>query len=1112
MINTPQAPYYDDFNVEKNFLKILFKPKLSVQTRELEQIQSMFQNQIETLASQIFKNGSVVSGGKFIFNTSVDYVKLNNEYNSQIFNYNIYKGRSIYGLTTKIVARVFNGWSQGSNETASLYVDYLTSGENQEQTFQPGEVIQLLSKAYFTEVSGTFSIGDVLQGPDSGAMATIININNNEYELLYSTVNTFNIGEQVTDNTSGGYLLYTAGETIIYKCQVKSSADDAEAVGKGTVVFVDAGIYYIDGYFVYTGNQSKIISNYSTNTNARVGFEKEVQIITSSQDPSLLDNANGYPNENAPGADRLKINLVLNYYNLFETPSENFVEIMTIEDSVVTGNASINQKYSEILDTMARRTYDESGNYTVRPFLIDVKEFLDDGTNNGIYKAEHFGYNTRGEAQNAAVQVFDLPSPGVTHTYGTKFYPYSTHEEYLSACKNRLALGVESGKAYVMGYEINHDTKQWFPLLKARDTKTLTNSASTIAYGNYIKVTNISGLPDIYHHQLVQLSTDSTFTANTNIIGTARVYAIELDSGTPGSGTEIYKLYMDCLNMTSGDFYTDVNSLGNTQVFSAKTVKTNGTNTFYNIASAALIAKVEKEMAYSVTNSSYNYKKIYRDRINDVGGYGSFTISADQNTRFVDITDPRNIFLAITSGPEMGNIIDLSTISVISDGAGNLTFSGLPSDTILASYMLIVTLHKQVNNIKTKTLNQDVQFIKATGPFNEIVLDHADGYRLVGVYDSGDPEEAPTTSSTNITANYDFDNGQRDTYYDLARVRLKEGAIEPTGQVLVVYDYFSHSAGDYFTVDSYQGVIEYTDIPSYTSNSTTFNLRDSIDFRGRIDENGDGDFTANTLPCILQNNSVFENDLVYYLPRMDLLELDYKGKFNIKYGTSSDDPQYPVGSINSMTLYYLHMPAYTEKPEDVFRLYCENKRYTMRDIGALDDRITAIENYIVLSGSEIDTNNITIYDLNGYQCVKTGFIVDMFADHTFGDTILSGYRCSVDPDECVLRPDFRINVIQLQKSTTRESTIVQEGSMYMIPFDAKPYISNSVNTTYTPLNSNQLVMWQGNVVLNKTLSTAYNTTGFSNINMGTSVYNTPSSSIYNQVQYSWLGTNNNELN
>ena len=222
MINTPQAPYFDDFDVEKNFLKILFKPKLSVQTRELEQIQSMFQHQIETLASQIFKNGSVVSGGKFTFEDSVDYVKVDNEYNSQIFNYGIYANRYVYGLTTKISARVFNGWSQGNNETATLYLDYLDSGVNQQQTYQPDEVLQLLSKAYFTTVSGTFNIGDTLQGQDSGAMATIININNNEYDVLYTTANTFTLGEQVIDNTTSGYLIYTAGESEIYKCHVKT--------------------------------------------------------------------------------------------------------------------------------------------------------------------------------------------------------------------------------------------------------------------------------------------------------------------------------------------------------------------------------------------------------------------------------------------------------------------------------------------------------------------------------------------------------------------------------------------------------------------------------------------------------------------------------------------------------------------------------------------------------------------------------------------------------------------------------------------------------------------------------------------------------------------------
>lgn len=1107
MINTPQAPYFDDFNVEKNFLKILFKPKLSVQTRELEQMQSMFQNQIETLASQIFKNGSVVSGGKFVFNDSVDYVKLESEYNDEPFNYAIYGDRYVYGLTTNITARVFNGWNQSTNEIATIYVDYLNGGVNQEQTFQPGEVLQILSRCYFTIVGGSVNIGDTLQGQDSGAIATIVNINNNEYEVIYTSPVPFTQGEQVIDTNTSSYLLYTSGESEIYKCKVKSLSDDENPIGKGTAVFVDAGIYYIDGYFVYTGSQSKIISNYTVSTNARVGFEKEIEIITSSEDPSLLDNANGYPNENAPGADRLKINLVLNYYNMFEVPSENFVEIMTIENSVVTGNASINQMYSEVLDTLARRTYDESGNYTVQPFLLDLREFLDDGTNNGIYKPEFFGYNTRMEAENAAEKVFGLTTP-TTHTYGTKYYPYASHPEFLEACKARLALGIEPGKAYVMGYEINHEAKQWFPLLKARDTKTSVNSATTITYGNYTKVTAVSGMPDIYHHQQVQLSSADTFVANSNIIGTARVYAIEVDQGVPGQGNEIYRLFLDDIEMTEGNFSTDVNSLGSGQLFSGKLVKTNGVNVFYNITSAPLITQLEKTMVSSVTNSSYNYKKVYTGTVNSTGqNTGTFTITPDQNSRFADITDYRNYFLAITSGADLGTIIELSTVSVSLDGSGNLVVSGLPLDTIDHGYILIATLHKQVNNIKTKLLNVDAQYIATGGSYDEIILDHADGYRLVGVYDSEDTDTAPTTSSTNVTENFIFDNGQRDTYYDLARVYLKEGAIQPTGQVLVVYDYFSHSAGDYFTADSYEGQIEYTDIPVYSNGSTEYNLRDCIDFRARVDENGSGDFTSAALPCILQNNAVFENDLSYYQPRLDLLELDYKGSFNIKYGTSSDDPQYPVGSINSMTLYYLMLPAYTETPDSVTRIYCENKRYTMRDIGSIDNRVTAIENYIMLSSNELDTNNLPIYDLNGYQCVKTGFIVDMFEDHTYGDTETVGYRCSLDDEAGNLRPEFRLNVIELERSTTRTSTVIQEGNVYMIPYDAKSYITNTVNTTYTALNNNQTVQWQGNVVLNKTLSTAYNNKDFSSINMGTSTAALSNASIYNQVQYSWLGTN-----
>lgn len=1126
MINTPQAPYYDDFDVAKNFLKILFKPKLSVQTRELEQMQSMFQNQIETLASQIFQNGSVVSGGKFTFKPKVNYVKLNNEYSEQTFNYNIYKNRYVYGINTHILARIFNGWSQSANETASIYLDYLTSGENQQQTFEPGEVLQLVSIVYLNKISGDIAIGDHIRGlgigtSGGGAEATIVNINNNEYEVVYTTANTLLPGEQVIVERTSAYYLCTASEGTIYKTQVKTLADDDAPVGYGSAVYVDEGIYYIDGYFVHTDNQSKIISNYNTNTNARVGFEKEVEIITSNEDPSLLDNANGYPNYNAPGADRLKINLVLDYYNLYETPSENFVEVVTIEDSNVTGNSSINQKYSEILDTLARRTYDESGNYTVRPFLIDICEFFDDGENNGIYKEEHFGFATQQEALNASMKVFGLPEPGQSHIYGTKYYPYLSHEEYITACKNRLALGVEPGKAYVMGYEIDHQSKKWYPLLKARDTKILNNSGTSVYYGNYIKVKNVQGLPNIYKHVTIELSSDSTYTAGTHIIGTAQVYAFEVDSGTPSDPDCVYRLYLNNINMTSGAFATSVNSMGVEALinpndptegyrdkFSAVAIKNNGSIVVNNINQAALIFPFEKSTVAGVDDASYDYKKLFTGEVSGTE-YGSFTIPADANSRFVNISDNKNYVITILSGDLTGQIINYDEIGKSLDASGNLSFSGLDSRTIGCKFMVLATLHKTTNNVKVKTLYSNAEFILAASGtpelYDEIILDHCDGYRLVGVYDSEDPNVAPTINSKNITDDYDFDDGQRDTYYDLARITLKPGVIRPTGQVLVVWDYFTHSSGDYFTVDSYVG-IDYEDIPVYVNENGLYELKNCIDLRGRIDENGSGNFSSMSLPYIMPTNSIFEADLRYYLPRLDILELDYRGNFNIKYGTSSEDPQYPIGSLNSMTLYYLAMPAYTEYPDDVIRIYCENKRYTMRDIGNLDDRITAIEDYIMLNGQEMDTNNLQIFDVNGYECVKTGFIVDMFITHSYGDSMLSGYRCSIDTDTCILRPDYKLHTINLKKSETRQSTVIQNGTLYMLPYQSKSYISNSVNTSYIALNANKLVEWEGIVTINKNLSTLYNDVGTTEINYGSSVVTTPNSKIWGRHKKSWYGS------
>ena len=61
------SPYYDDFDKEDKFYKVLFKPGFPVQARELTTLQSSLQNQIESFGSHIFKDGSMVIPGNINF-------------------------------------------------------------------------------------------------------------------------------------------------------------------------------------------------------------------------------------------------------------------------------------------------------------------------------------------------------------------------------------------------------------------------------------------------------------------------------------------------------------------------------------------------------------------------------------------------------------------------------------------------------------------------------------------------------------------------------------------------------------------------------------------------------------------------------------------------------------------------------------------------------------------------------------------------------------------------------------------------------------------------------------------------------------------------------------
>ena len=61
------APYYDDFDTTDNFHRVLFRPGFAVQARELTQLQSILQNQIERHGQTYSKMVQLLYQAKYLF-------------------------------------------------------------------------------------------------------------------------------------------------------------------------------------------------------------------------------------------------------------------------------------------------------------------------------------------------------------------------------------------------------------------------------------------------------------------------------------------------------------------------------------------------------------------------------------------------------------------------------------------------------------------------------------------------------------------------------------------------------------------------------------------------------------------------------------------------------------------------------------------------------------------------------------------------------------------------------------------------------------------------------------------------------------------------------------
>ncbi|MCP4798813.1 MAG: DUF4815 domain-containing protein, partial [bacterium] len=295
----------------------------------------------------------------------------------------------------------------------------------------------------------------------------------------------------------------------------------------------------------------------------------------------------------------------------------------------------------------------------------------------------------------------------------------------------------------------------------------------------------------------------------------------------------------------------------------------------------------------------------------------------------------------------------------------------------------------------------------------------------------------------NVTSSFDLDTGQRDSFYDLGRIVRKPGSQTPTGRLLIIYDYFTHGTGDYFSVDSYTGQIDYKDIPYYTASRVDlesrapmgeYPLADSLDFRPRVNdqtapstapfayENKDFESTGAINGNLVAPDDNITADFDFYLGRQDLLYLDRDGNFIVTTGVPAEEPIFPATDNINMLVGRLFVPPYTFKSEDIVIEYMNNKGYTMQDISKLETRIAKLEYSTTLGLLERETDSFMILDGDGMNRFKSGFVVDNFYGHNVGNSAHKDYHVSIDPGKGHLRPVGVQSGVDLIEEATSDSS------------------------------------------------------------------------------------------
>lgn len=1031
-MNLSTTPYFDDFDSRKKFAKILFKPGPAVQARELNQLQTLLQEQVRRFGDNVLKNGTIVSGGQITHHASLPYVKiLDNNTTAEaidvasLFNMHV---RNSAGLRALVVTTT-TGLEAAAPDLKTIYVKYLNAGDNG-STF-------------------TFAAGEVLT-----------------------------VSDPVTDNDIMDITIAAAGQSPI---------------GTGYGLTIEEGVIYHAGYFTRIDRQLVVVSKYSSSPDDLcVGFDTAFEIVTADEDSSLYDNAYGSPNENAPGADRLKANSFAIVLSKAEASTRtDFLSIVEFTNGEPY-KQDPNTQYNVIEQNLARRTFEESGNYVLDRFNLSTK--------------------------SAAIADED-----------TKFQ-----------------LVIDPGVAYIQGYRVATERNFTTDVNKATTTKVSNGVSAGVDYGNYVIVERLNGdLTSLIGSTLNLNDTTQTYAIGGTVsiaggnIGSARVRGIKYN--VRGSTTSA-RLYLFDINLNAGKRLVDVRSLNGTN-FNANI---SGTTQLYDTNRSAAIfngpaealksvsnlvfteqrsswgtvtSNTSGEIALTVTGSdSFEYSgtltRTVLDSIfvspaantvatngktgtveiasasNVVTGTGTAFATEIRNGQWVDIGGTRGQVASVTNNTSMtltanaGATASGQTLKsfypkweplyILSGSVSGQTMTLEVMEDVAATQVSVIAPVRKVASpaAKSVTRNAGVRIncsnatATTSGPW---CLGLPDIIHLRGVYKgttttflSTDPGIADVTNEFYVDSNHSPDTVGLGYLYKKPTSSL---TLTGSDRLLAVFDVLSTSGDGFRTIASYPidddvtlaasaATINTLELPEvFGSNGMYFDVRDAVDFRPTY-SNAVAITTThatapinpsekayasryNTIGFFAAPESSITANVEQYLPRVDRVVVSSKGEFVVVPGQPGTKV-IPSEPRDVITINALNIPAYPSIPQamsDDLAAFADTKisnekasrrrlgrftistimnneeisgeqpkGYRMVDIGDIDRRVANVEYYLSLTMAENQAQTRMIPSAVDPDAdrFKFGFFVDSFTDASLSELANPQYSASVA--EGSLRP------------------------------------------------------------------------------------------------------------